>query len=1828
MEEKAFNRQVNVKHHSPPWQSHIDPPITPATTPLAASSVKEEDSDRDSNDCVNELFPLSTSWELTHGRKITSSDVAVVGMACRVAGENDSPEKLWDFLMDKKDASDEIPALRWEPYRRRDARNVKELDKTTSRGYFVKNLEDFDSAFFGISPREAEMMDPQQRLSLEVCWEALESAGIPPQDLAGSNTAVFMGVNSDDYSKLLLEDLPGVEAWMGIGTAFCGIPNRISYHLDLMGPSTAVDAACASSLVAIHHGRQALLEGETNVAIVGGVNAMCGPGLTKVLDKAGAISPEGFCRSFDDDAKGYGRGEGAAIIILKRIDDALKNGDRILAVLKGSAVAQDGRTNGIMAPNGKAQELVARKALDVAGIDPSTIGYVEAHATSTPVGDPIEITAIANIYGKGRNASEPCYLGSIKPNIGHLEAGAGAMGFIKAVLAVNKGIIPPQANLNKLNSRINWDEAGVQVVQEPTQWRKSDALRRAGICSYGYGGTVSHAVIEEYSDNPEPFVAPGSRGENTGGLDVLLLSGPQEKRLLSQAKTYQPWILADGIKHSLSSIATTLATRRGHHDYRAAFVVESHEDAAGALKAFSEGASGAWSVSGRVLGIDTSRDSVWVFSGHGAQWKEMGREMLSNMAFHEAIASMDPIVKLEMGFSALQALEAGDFDASDRVQVLTYAMQIGLAAVLKSKGLIPKAVIGHSIGEIAASVVAGALTVNEGAIIVCRRAVLYREVMGHGSMVLVNSPYVEIQQEIGIRQDIAAAIDSSPSSCVVSGQIDTVAEFAETWKARGIKVLQVKTDIAFHSPVLNKLVAPLVKSLSNTITPKAASIKLYSTSLSDPRAQDRRDVQYWVDNMTKPVLLASTITAAAEDGFRVFLEVSSHPIVSHSVNETLIDRGIEDHAVIPTMIRGKPAEKSILYSMAQLHCKGVSIPWKTLASGNWAYDVPTTTWNHQPYWRKIATGPLNSANTHDVDKHTLLGQRIPVFGQNMTVYTTKLDENTKPFPGNHPLHGTEIVPAAVLMNTFFHGTGARTLFDIVLRVPVAISAPRDLQLVTQQGQVKLTSRLIQGDDQASDDMSWVTHTTGNFADEKVSLEKDEIESIDITAVKARIGTRFKNSFSIDYLDGVGVSAMGFPWAVTEHFGNEKEMIARVDVAPNVAAGSSLPWDPESWAPMFDAATSIGSTLFFNEPRLRMPAQINRITLHRGITPPKIGYIYVRESPGTALAVDVDIINEGGECLASIQTMRFAEIEGTLGVSGSVESLVHRLSWPPVGLAEEPLSLGHVIIVSKAMDAAERYERCLKSEATSISRCSSAQEMSNSPMLSTSDNGTAVVVYIPEPVESFDYVSKAAGTYCTQLLDTVKYVTGLSVPIKVFAITDSVFKGESPTALAQAPLHGLGRIIASEQPDIWGALIDAEETTFLLQAMKYVQGADIIRISDSAARTARLRPLPRSKLHAPSCHQNLFPRPEGTYLITGGLGALGLEVANFLVEKSARRLVLISRRPLPPRNEWKSSCGPLAEAIQSIGHLESLGATVHVISVDLGADGSEQKLQAALDRLALPPVLGVVHAAGVLEDQLILNSTTDSFSRVLAPKIAGSLALHRLFPVQSLEFFILFSSCGQLFGFPGQGSYASGNAFLDTLATHRRSQGDNCVAIQWTSWRGLGMAASTDFINAELESKGITDVTRDEAFRAWTHIAKHDIDHGVVLRSLTFDHDEPLPVPIIADIAVRRAAQTSDGSASIGNACVDEVPVCGPALAEYLGTKIRECVVKVLQLASIDDVDPRAALSDLGMDSVMTVGLRRALQQTLGVKVPPTLTWSHPTVSHLRNWFVEKLEKKE
>lgn len=1396
------------------------------------------------------------------------------------------------------------------------------------------------------------------------------------------------------------------------------------------------------------------------------------------------------------------------------------------------------------------------------------------------------------------------------------------MGFIKAVMTVHKGILAPQANLSKLTSKIDWANSGVKVVQETTKWPSEEGLRRAAVCSYGYGGTVSHAVLEQFVEaHTTPTSIPFQASQITKPT-LLLLSGPQEKRVAAQALSLKKWMESNSSRnYPLEHIATTLASRRDHHEFRAALVVDNHDQAIEVLDRLSKAQSSPRIMESRVLGNEINKDVVWVFSGHGAQWPEMGKELLKNPVFYNAIQPLDDIVKAEIGVSPIALLQEGSFGSSDEVQILTYVMQIGISAVLNHYGLYPKAIIGHSVGEIAASVIGGALTRVEGALIVTRRSVLYRRHMGKGAMILVNKPFAEIAAEIQGQDDLAAAIDSSPSSCVVAGSVEAIAHAAESFKSRSIKVMFVKSDIAFHSPTLSDLIDPFKDALDGVLSPTPASqVKLYSTSLADPRGQDLRSTDYWVNNMVNPVHLTSAVQAAVEDKYRVFLEISTHPVVSHSISETLMHAGIEDFAMTHTMLRNKPSQQSVLNAVAELHCKGVEINWKFAMPGPWATAVPKTAWQHRPVWRKIETGPARGSQTHDVEKHTLLGQRLNVAGTDTVVYATRLDNDTKPFPGSHPLHGTEIVPAAGLINTFIKATGASALSDIVLRTPVAINAPRSVQVISGPGEVKLVSRLIQDNDDDAGSSSWVTHTTSKWS--VVPDSNLDSQQIDIEATISRIGTKLASNFSIDYLDKVGVSAMGFPWSVTQHHGNLKEMIARVDVAPDVAIDGELPWDPSSWAPILDAATSVGSTIFFDEPRLRMPAHIERVDIFTSQDPPRFAWLYVQNATDTQLASHVSVLDDEGRILAKFTSMRFSEIEGTPGVSGSLESLVHRIAWPPARLAEEPIDINHVVLVCDDQAMADQYRKTIP-HTIKTSIVFAVEDLSS---ISTPLSKGTAVVYLPGLVSSIPDVRSASEAYTWLTLEILKFVVANSLPVRFFVVTAQILETQTPTALAHAPLIGLSRVLASEHPEHFGGLIDTELPILPLTEMRYVQGADIIRIRDGVARTALLRSLPRSALHTQTHASQLLPKPNGTYLITGGFGALGLAVAGFLVQQGARRIILNSRRGLPPRSAWDTVDATLAPVVSAIRELEAQGASIHVLALDISVADAADTLRTHLDALNLPPIRGIVHAAGVLENELALDTTQAAFSKVLAPKVTGGLVLHEVFPPQSVDFFVLFSSCGQLVGFTGQSSYGAGNSFLDSLATYRRAHGDKgAVAFQWTSWRGMGMGASTDFINAELESKGITDVTRDEAFAAWMHVAKYDVDHGVVLRSLALDEGEPLPSAILGDIVMRRSNERSSSSSGDGAATgkAGGLPKAGPELNAYLDEKIRGCIGSVLGMLT-EEVDSKAALSDLGVDSVMTVTLRRQMQQALKIKVPPTLTWSHPTAGHLVKWFAEKL----
>ncbi|OBB98232.1 type I polyketide synthase [Mycolicibacterium peregrinum] len=1710
----------------------------------------------------------------------TPEPIAVIGLGCRVAGNVATPSDFWNFLLEGRSNVTEVPDERWEPYLRRDPRNAAVLREVTRLGTFLDDLPGFDAEFFGVAPREAEVMDPQQRLALEVSWEALEHAGVSPRALAGSDTAVLMGVNSDDYGKLIMEDLPGIDAWTGIGTSLCGIANRVSHLLDLRGPSVALDAACAASLVAVHQACQMLRAGETSLALAGGVSALIGPGLTRVLDEAGATAPDGRCKTFDAAADGYGRGEGAGVVVLKRLADAQRDGDRVLAVVRGGATAQDGRTVGIMSPNGAAQADMFRLACRMSGVDPAGVGYIEAHGTGTPTGDPTEVGALAEVYGVGRTETNRCRIGSVKPNIGHLEGGAGVMGLIKAVLALHHEAIPPTAGLRQLTGAVDWANSGLRVPTEVEPWTRTDTPRQAAVCSYGYGGTIAHILLEEGPAASDPVERSSS------GALIVPISARSGPRLARQAEA-----LADHLRaghQDVAPVAATLWARRSHEPVRAAVVAEHRHELIAGLDALARDESLDNLVTGAVPG-GQPRDAVWVFSGHGSHWVGMGRELLTaEPTFARVIDEVDEVFGPELGFSARAALSSADLGGTDRIQALTFAMQVGLAAVLRERGVRPAAVIGHSVGEVAACVVSGVFDLRQGAAVACYRARGFRAVMGCGAMALVRLPFDQAEQRLAGCTDVVAAISASAESCVISGVTAAVEEVCESWAEQGVVVRRVNTDVAFHSPAMDDLTGALAENVAGLRPPREAAIPLYTTALADPRSTAPRDAGYWVRNLRGQVRFAEAVTAAAEDGHRLFLEVSAHPVVSHSVVETLLHLGMDEHAVIPLLRRNTPEPAAVTTAVASLYCHGSDVEHDVAQDDPWDADLPVTQWQHRRFWR-VPTVASGGSAVHDTSSHTLLGGRTEVAGTVATrMWQTRLDFDTRPYPGDHPVQGTEIVPAAVLLNTFLTAAGAgaasgsgagAALTEVRLRTPVAPARARDLQVVLADRELTLASRLA--DAAEEQDGGWLTHSSAVVM-HAVAGENVEL-SIDLAAARARCAEQLAPRHVIDTLAELGVAAMGFDWDIKDLHRGDGELLARVSSDSDGA-------QPATWASLVDAATSAASTIFDGPPRLRMPARIERVQVHAA--PPATAMLSVRRRPGTT-TTDVVIADESGSVLLSIGGMTFEELEnpGREMSAADTRRIVHRMAWHSVSARDEKAPSG-VVLVGGDVDRLEAAVDDLAGAGVPYRAVEDPAELDSIVefgSLPAELGDSAVVLVLPRDDDS----PEGAVELVTRTL-TLQQQLGLSA--RLWALTVGVHEGANVT---HAPLWGLGRVAAAEHPQLWGGVLDVADGRLPLTALGSLAGHGVLVVRDGVAQAARLAA--SSSVVATQANP-MQCTPGGTYLITGGTGVLGLRMAQRLADLGARRLVLLSRSGLGERSAWAGD--QQSAAVRAVTALEERGVSVTVAAVDIGAPGSADALRDLLR--PLPAVRGVIHAAGVEAGALLMNTTSDEFATAMHPKVHGTLVLHEVFPPEQLDWMVLFSSCGYLAGFPGQGAYGCANSFLDGMARHRRGLGDRTTAVAWTAWRGLGMGSASEFVATQLDALGMGMVGADDAIRALDLAMCEDTANVVVLPVLP----AAAAVPILVDVAPEEEPD-DDSSPS----------TAGEYDPEQLAAHVLTAVAGQLGLSE-NDVNVDLPLVELGVDSIMTVRLRRQLEKQTGLSLPPTLLWEHPTAAAVTARIIE------
>ncbi|MEY9993577.1 phthiocerol/phenolphthiocerol synthesis type-I polyketide synthase A [Streptomyces sp. V4I8] len=850
--------------------------------------------------------------------------IAVIGVGCRLPGGVHGPGDYWRLLCEGGDAIRRVPEDRW-----RDFTAFPPADAHPYGGY-LDDIAGFDADFFRITPREAAVMDPQQRILLEVVHEALDHAAVPAASLAGTATGVFVGVSAPEYGQLTGADPAAVDPWAPAGAALSVTAGRLAYVLDTRGPCLAVDTACSSSLVAVHHACVSLRAGESETAIAAGVNLLLSPAVTVAFERAGVLAPDGRCKPFSAAADGIGRGEGCAAVVLKRLSHAERDGDRVLAVIRTTAVNSDGRSNGLMAPNPAAQRALLETAYARAGLTPGEVDFVEAHGTGTPLGDPIEAGALAAVLGAGRDPDQPLLLGSVKGNLGHLESAAGVAGLVKTVLALHHDVIPPAPH-RAAGSALGDDR--LRVVTEPEPWPRYGGTAVAGVSGFGFGGTNAHAVLEEW----RPLGPPATPADEPA-VRLHILSDADIGRVRDTAARVADWL--DSSAAHPADIARTLAGRTRRGPVRAAVAAHDRAELADGLRALAAGRPDARVVTGdRDL---VGGGPVWVFSGYGCQWPGMGLRLLEEEpAFAAAVEKLDPQLAAECGgLSLYDHLASGTgLDRLETAQPLLFGVQLALAELWRSYGVEPAAVIGHSMGEVAAAVCAGALDVSDGARVIAVRARLLSGLRG-GAMAVVDLDDCELARLAEDFPGVHVAVHSSPRQKVVTGEEAAVGRLVRLLELEGRAARSMRVVGAGHSPQVDGLLPELADGLAG-VTGRRPRLPVYSTVLDDPRGASAFDAGHWAANLRRPVRLDRAVAAAAADGHTAFLEISPHPVLTGAVTDSA-----PGALALATLRRDADGAAGFAAQLGALYAAGQRLP---LPPGR-VVDVPGPRWRHVRHW--------------------------------------------------------------------------------------------------------------------------------------------------------------------------------------------------------------------------------------------------------------------------------------------------------------------------------------------------------------------------------------------------------------------------------------------------------------------------------------------------------------------------------------------------------------------------------------------------------------------------------------------------------------------------------------------------------------------------------------------------------------------------------------------------------------------------------------------------------------------------------------------------------------
>lgn len=1860
----------------------------------------------------NEVSNQDESFTLVHSNTTKHNSIkaplAIIGIGSRLPGDLRGIDELWNGLIEGKNCITDVPPDRWSLDKFYDS-DVKKAGKIkNNKGGFIKGFKEFDADFFNIYPTVANSLDVRQRHLLEVTYEAFEDAGIKTEDLNGSNTAVMMGIFlGDETKKNTGEDILEITPHCAMGSADTSVPARLAYQFNLNGPTFAVDTACSSSLVAIHLACNALWNGEADMAIAGGVNIMTSHEHNIMLSKGGFLSPDGYCKSFDASGNGYVRGEGAGVIIIKPLEQAIKDGDNIYALIRNTVANSDGHTiDGLTVPNEYAQIEMLKKAYGDVGINPKDVDFIEAHGTGTALGDPKECFAFANVFSKGRSKDNPLIIGSIKSNIGHCEAVAGVAGLIKLVLSIKNQQIPPNLHFKKPNPKIKFDEWKLKVPTKLTAWpvnKKKPAI--GGVNSFGAGGTNAHIVVEGFNEN-SPLVKAIQKQKITNDKACLaysffVLSAKNKEALKDLCQKYLQFLTSQEV--DIASLCYSTFYKRSNLPEKLIVIInfddlkKAKEKIITSLESYIQDASSEGLISGtspdrEIIHDQPDQDPLiynssdlskkfkrpklaFICSGQGPQWYAMGRQLLESCpVFSKVLNDIDKIFSKIAGYSILAEMKkdakTSRISETRVAQPAIMAVQIGLIEMWRFVGVKPDGVVGHSIGEVAAAYAAGALSLEQAVEVIYYRSKEQDKASGKGKMLAAGLTYSEganLLQKHKIKNEVSVAAINGPSSIVFSGDSEPLEKIARDLTERDIfnKFLQV--NVPFHSYHMDIVKDGMLRDLRD-LKPSKANIELFSTVTGKLAPGTHLSADYWYKNVRNSVFFNQAVERMVEYGYTHFIEIAPHPVLSSGVIDILSANKI-DGEVISSLSRNiKDFEagieyelKNYLIAIAKAYIANINTDFSNIIRNAKPIKLPTYSWQHREFWMETKS---HQDSRLKPPSHPFIKSSIEIASNPDTlIWELNIDPRVETYLSDHQISDTVVLPGAAQLEVAYE-IGKQTYgekfshlenitFDRAIFLPENDSEPPKIRLeITSKkaGTYKLFTK------QESEEQ-WQENGSGKmvYSDSKEKPQPKTPESL------KDLQKRITNEVNVkDFYDMVNQNqelSFGPRFRLVKEIRKEgDEFLARIELGKDdIFLAKRYNIIPN----LLDASFHV--VLEHVGKKTYLPYHTSSFNYLKPAGRVLWTHIAISRYDSKKLAAKFNIYDDQGDLIISVDNIELNNIPNREELKELYDGL-YQFEWirSELNIGKsliEPSNASNqnkenVLIIIDRSGYGEKIAEILPKDLYNIIKVKDSDGFRSSKkgyeanLLSREDfvklfkaleskklhriiNCWPIDFKVTQNCNSsqFKNISRDLIMPCLNLLQEL---AEMDYGVKVYFATSLAAEIDIPDGkinFIQGSLYGIIRVFNNECSMHRSKIIDLESPD--LNGIKSLANEIIndakghLFETESAYRNNHryIRRLVNLDTNQDRPSEDESFLKDVTYLITGGASGLGLTIAEWMFNKGAKNFGLISRSG--PKTQ---------EDIEIINKLQKAGANINWEDCCIDIN-EEQKVVQAMEVISkkMPPIKGIIHCAGILDDGAITNMTEEKFMSSFIPKAVGAWNLHRSSLKYNPDIFFLISSVSSIIGVPGQINYSAANSFLNSFAFFRNIRSCRssafCFGLLGEDYSGMtkGDPKALDQIYDKIGTYKIDLNSFIKKFELGINLSRHLL----VLSPINWDNyvksfpDSPSNSLYSSILGEKSKNLKSNHNVNLSNLILSKPST---ERSVFLSQALTESLSEIVGISS-DKISSNKSINNIGLDSLMLNQFRNWIQSNLDINYPLIKLAKGPTIISLSDDLITLLEDK-